>query len=184
MTTINPKNHFQFSKPIWILFILFVICLLMFVAWNLIHRGLFEYIGIDYRLWYSSAMIARYHGFDLIYDINLQTKYQISVYQQYARMSTASIPFWPLPLPYLSVFIMPMLLFTLVKPVTGFLLWTLFNAISTMVYLYYFIIQNKYCISWKLVFVIIIALPVLFRVRACETEKGYKLRCTFSARMI
>jgi hypothetical protein len=164
MTIELSKKKPQISIALWILCIIFAVCILIFLIWNLVHRGLFEYIGIDYRLWYSSAMIARYHGFDLIYDINLQTHYQIRMYQQYARITTVSIPFWPLPLPYLSVFIFPMLLLTLIEPVTGFFLWSFINTVGTLVYLTYFIRQNKLWISWKFIFVTLFALPLFLNI--------------------
>lgn len=163
MTTEDQKKV-QFSTAGWILFIFFLVCIIVFVAWNVINRGLFEYIGIDYRLWYSSAMIARDHGFSSIYNINLQTQYQYPLYQQYSHLTTVSMPFWPLPLPYFSFFILPMLLFTLVTPILGFSIWSFINIIGTVTYLYFFMRRNKYVISWQIIILVLIALPVVLNI--------------------
>ena len=47
---------------------------------QVIKRGLFEYVGIDFRLFYASGQIIRDHGFNAVYDTNLQTQYQLPIY--------------------------------------------------------------------------------------------------------
>jgi len=136
-------SHFtRYSRGLRILTLLLVLGYGTFTIWNLHNRGLFEYVGIDYRLWYSSGVIARSHGFASVYDADLQTQYQQPLYDQYALPSQFSMPFWALPLPYLAAFVAPMMLLTLFSPVTGFLLLTSFNMLGSMVYLSWFMRRN------------------------------------------
>jgi hypothetical protein len=95
----------------------------LYAVWNITTRGLFEYVGIDYRLWYATAEIMRDHGL-------------ASVYDQYSRPNPFAMPFWPLPFPYLPLFASCLVLLLPFSPVTGFLLSTLLKTAIVLVYLW------------------------------------------------
>jgi hypothetical protein len=155
------KNTTKFSILIPVsLFIGF----LVFVTWNYLHRGLFEYIGIDYRLWYASGQIARNYGFNQIYDSALQSHYQSQLFTLFSTPSNWSMPFWPLPLPNLSIFILPMLLLTFINPIPGFLLWTIINILGSLVYIWQFLKRIDYSPSNKWLLSVIISLPFLLNI--------------------
>lgn len=133
----------------------------IFIIWNYLHRGLFEYIGIDYRLWYATGQIARMYGFDQIYDIALQSHYQSQLFTLFSIPSNWSMAFWPLPLPYLSVFTLPMLILTFFKPESGFLLWTIINLLGSFIYILLFLKREKWTFSANLILSVTLSLPLL-----------------------
>jgi hypothetical protein len=97
-------------------------------------RGLFEYIGIDYRTYRSSAEIARASGFAQVYDLDVQARFQRPLHQAYS-FGFWRTPFAPAPPPYPPAFILPLLWLPDFKPVRGFVFWTLLNAAALIVYL-------------------------------------------------
>jgi hypothetical protein len=107
-----------------------------YVFWSVKTRGIFEYVGIDYRLWLASVRIIRDHGFASIYDPSLQAEYQLPLYQDYSFPNRMRMPFWALPFPYLTLFVTPMLPLLLFPPVVGFLLWVFANAMLLLLYLW------------------------------------------------
>lgn len=131
-------NIYHVPKKYWIFAFVLFIAYICFVASTYSKRGAFEYVGIDFRLWYSTGMIARYHGFSHIYDFDLQTIYQKPLYNM-ANPTNMSMPFWPLPLPYISVFTLPMYFLSFFSPKVGFILWTIINLI---IYIWY---CNSFC---------------------------------------
>lgn len=135
-----------------------------FAIWMVLSRGIFEYIGVDYRLWYATGMIARFHGFDQIYYYSLQAQYQLPLYIQYAHIGLMSMPFWALPLPYLSAFTIPMVLLTFVNPVTGFVAWTVISVVGTLVYVGFFLKRNQITIERHSLLIIAGSTPFLFNV--------------------
>lgn len=103
-------------------------------------RGVFEYVGIDFRLLYASGQIARTYGLSAVYDPSLQAIYQKPLYDHFSRsVMGLSLPFWALPLPYLSFFVAPFVFLSLLSPVPAFLLWVGMNAGITLGYLYLWI---------------------------------------------
>jgi len=101
-------------------------------------RGLFEYLGLDYRAYRSSAEIARSIGFAQVYDLNTQARFQRPLHQAYS-FGLWRIPFAPTPTPYLPAFILPLLWLPDFKPVPGFLFWALLNAAVLVAYLRRFV---------------------------------------------
>src|SRR3990172_6366049 len=88
--------------------------LLIFAA-NLKVLGIFNYVGIDFRTFYSSAQIATVEGFAKVYDLHIQEKYQLQIFKDYAKDYTA-IPYETVPTPYFPIFIVPFVPFPLFKP--------------------------------------------------------------------
>jgi hypothetical protein len=154
--TINRRFILYGAIPIIVLF-----GFIIFITWNYLNRGLFEYIGIDFRLWYSSGWIAREYGFSHIYDQSLQSYYQSQLFNSFSISSKWSMSYWPLPLPYLSVFVLPMLVLTIFKPVQGFLIWTCINTIGTIIYVWLFQRRMGRPSLNRVFLPVIISLPVL-----------------------
>ena len=100
---------------------------------NIKTSGLFNYVGLDDRTFYTSAQIAFEKGFSKIYDIKLQENYQRPIYETY-RANKAVPAFEPVPTPYLPVFVLPFFLFLSFSPSTGFFLFT---AISIVIFVLY-----------------------------------------------
>jgi hypothetical protein len=159
-----PKFAFSKFNYLWIPIILLIMGYTVFIVRNVSDRGLFEYVGIDYRLWYSSGMIARYHGFSEIYNPELQSHYQLPLYKKYARISSASMNFWPLPLPNLPIFILPMIVLTIFPPITGFIIWSLINSIGTYTYLVWFFRRNNLPISPTFLLLGLLSLPAFLNI--------------------
>jgi hypothetical protein len=153
----TPKNtQVKLLIPTIILFLSYGI----FVWWNISYRGIFEYIGIDYRLLYASGMIARYHGFASIYDVVLQTQYQSPLYYLYPKFTTMIMEFWPLPLPYLPVFIVPFLMLTFFTPINGFLIWSAINLVGTCLYIMSFLKRENLSLPLYKFLFIFLSLPL------------------------
>jgi len=144
------------------LFLLFLIFL--FVLNTLRDRGLFEYIGIDFRLWYSTGSIIRLHGISSIYDSSLQSFYQRELYEGFSISNYASMPFWPLPLTYLPIFTLPMYFLSFFTPVFGFVIWITQNLIIGYLYLLTWIKRAEIVLSRYKVLVVLISLPFLLNI--------------------
>lgn len=100
-------------------------------------RGMFEYVGIDFRLFYASGQIARDIGLSAVYNPHLQAVYQQPLYEGFSRfVKGVSMPFWALPIPYLPIFVAPFMLLPLLPPLPAFGLWVGLNAGVTLGYLY------------------------------------------------
>jgi hypothetical protein len=147
-------------KWIWGIICLLTLGYLAFSVTVVKDRGLFEYVGIDYRLWYSTGMIIRYHGVSSIYDLNLQSQYQLPLYEQFRHASPESMKFWPLPLPYPSIFTLPMVGLTIFSPKTGFIFWTCINSIGTLLYILFFIKSTSSRIPIVYILLGFLSLPI------------------------
>lgn len=119
--------------PFFSLFL--AILYLLFIMQQMNYRGVFEYVGIDFRLLYASGQIIREHGFSAVYDTGLQARYQLPLYENFSHyVDGLSLPFWPLPMPYLPFFVAPFTLLTCLSPLPSFVLWVILNAIFTTGY--------------------------------------------------
>lgn len=115
--------------------LLLAILYLLFIMQQMNYRGVFEYVGIDFRLLYASGQIIREHGFSAVYDTGLQARYQLPLYENFSHyIDGLSLPFWPLPMPYLPFFVAPFTLLTCLSPLPSFVLWVILNAIFTTGY--------------------------------------------------
>lgn len=132
------------TRYVWITAALIAVAAAFFLyaALSLWHRGLFEYVGSDYRTLWSSALIARSQGFRAVYQLDVQAEFQRPLYDHYkTRLPVlvpplaARIPFGPIPTPYLPVFVLPLQPFLLLPPVAGHVLWVVFNAAAYVLYL-------------------------------------------------
>lgn len=142
-----------------IFFVLILVDIIFFLNQTIKDRGIFEYFGVDYRLWYSTGNIIRYKGIGSIYNFDLQGFFQKQVFDTYSIRSNQSMEFWPLPLPYLSIFALPMIVLSYVKPLDGFLIWTILHILISVLYLLLFIRRLHLNIRMYYLVIIFISLP-------------------------
>ncbi len=112
----------------------------MFVTYALIAMlnvgllGLFNYVGLDFRTFYTSAQIAQSEGFASIYNLETQQEYQLRLYEDYR--TNADVPaFETVPTPYFPVFLLPFFIFLPFSPSTGFSLFTFLNIAGFILYM-------------------------------------------------
>jgi hypothetical protein len=144
-----------------VLIILLAIACLLYVAMQVGGRGLFGYVGLDYRVWYACAGIIREHGFASVYDLSLQSRYQQPLFEQYDLAAKLGEPLWTLPAAYLPVFFLPTLLLLYMPPVSGFILFVLANAIITWLYLWSLVRRIGLTRRSFTILLVFLSLPVL-----------------------
>jgi len=124
--------------------------------------GLFNYVGLDFRTFYSSAQIAQVESYNEIYKLETQRSYQLPLYQNY-RTNKDVPPFLVVPTPYFPVFILPFAFFLLFSPATGFTLFALLNLAGVLLYTYHLILELelKEEVGWVILGVLV-SLPTFF----------------------
>jgi hypothetical protein len=95
--------------------------------------GMFNYLGLDFRTFLASAQIAAEEGFSKVYDLEVQQKYQLPIYDAYRGTYENTPPYETVPTPYIPVFIVPFLIFLPFSPDTGFLLYTFVSLAAFLV---------------------------------------------------
>jgi len=110
---------------------------LLIFAFAIKLTGLFNYVGLDYRTFLTSAQIARQEGFSRIYNLETQREYQFIIYESYRTTQGDTIPFDTVPTPYLPIFIVPFMLFLPFSPHIGFILYTLISAGAYVAFTYW-----------------------------------------------
>jgi len=99
---------------------------ILYLSATLGTRGLFEYVGIDFRAFRAAAEVARRDGFARAYDLEALAPEEERLMQWAAPSVRAR--FEVVPVPYLPVFILPFLPLLALDPLVGFALWTAVNA--------------------------------------------------------
>lgn len=98
-------------------------------------RGLFDYVGVDFRTYYASGLILREHGAGAVYDLSLQTAYQKALYDQFAiYVKDNSLPYYVIPTPYPPIYVLLFSLLSVFPPLFAFLVWEGLNIILFLVY--------------------------------------------------
>ena len=98
-------------------------------------RGLFEYIGLDYRGSRTAGEAILEHGLGAAYQSQLLEESQRRLFDRYVIESEEhSLPFGVVPAPYPPPFTLAFVLSTWLPPVPGYLAWTLFHAFALAVY--------------------------------------------------
>lgn len=105
---------------------------LVFIA-NVKELGLFNYVGLDYRTFYTSAQIAFADGFTEVYNLDKQAIYQRPVYETYSRSEKAPA-LEIVPTPYFPLFVLPYGLLSLMPPNISFFIYSLLTLITTVLY--------------------------------------------------
>jgi Glycosyltransferase family 87 len=135
----------------------------LFLAWSVVSRGLFEYVGIDFRTLRASAQIAADVGFGAVYDLAVQEPYQRELYEAFShgplRMAFATVP-----MPYLPAFVLllePLLLFS---PMVGFVVLSAASLIGGGLYLRRFRARIGIVSPWPGTAALLLSLPMLLTV--------------------
>lgn len=149
------SSRLKYAGPIALLFLA-----TLFLSTSIRSRGIFEYIGIDYRLWFATGQIALRDGFSAIYSPELQAQYQLPLYEAFSKPGPLRIPFWPLPLPYLSAFTVPFLALPLLPPQTGLIIWESINIAGTIAYLWTLGKRSHILLRGRDLFLIFLSLPL------------------------
>lgn len=143
------------------LFVILALLYLLFFGVSAQARGWFDYIGVDYRVYWASAQIARTYGFADVYDLNRQTEFQDRVYRQYARAAQTK-PVEVIEIPYLPIFIAPLLPFGLLDPMTGFVLWSAANGLFYLAYVWRLMRASRTRFDAFLGIGVFLSLPFMF----------------------
>ena len=116
-------------------------------------------MGTDFRGYYSSAQIARQHGFARVYDTALQDEYQrLLLYRCPGGRMEAGLR---VSMPYLPVFVLLFLPLTALDITHSYLIFTLLNAGGLALYLVRFTRAMQVPLSGLRLLQWIICLPVL-----------------------
>jgi hypothetical protein len=98
-------------------------------------RGVFDYVGLDYRGTRAAGEAIAEHGFAAAYDLGLLEASQRRLFDRYTIESKQhGLPFYVIPAPYPPPFTLAFIPSTWLPPVPGFLAWTLIHAIILAVY--------------------------------------------------
>jgi len=126
---------------------------LFFIFQVISDRGFFEYLGIDFRVWWSTSHVIHEYGIDQIYGLDLLKNFQQNLYFTYAKQGETYIPFLTLPFAYPPVFALPLTWVRSFKdPVLCFIFW-----LSAYFFLYLIYFKRLYVIflgfleKWKLI---------------------------------
>lgn len=107
----------------------------LYVTVALVSRGVFFRIGGDYLAFWSAGVAANEYGYGRVYDLAILKSIQEKAAPQVAD---PSLVFVTIPVPFLSVFILPFQLLALLEARVGFVIWTLVNALVLAGYLTFF----------------------------------------------
>jgi hypothetical protein len=124
------KSHQWFRLSAFAIVFLFFI----YLGISLPNRGLFEYWGLDYRTFRASALIAQRDGFSKVYDLVIQEQYQYALFDEYSG-GRGQVTYETVPTPYLPVFIAIFEIFTVFKPIPGFVFWVVVNLLIFALYM-------------------------------------------------
>jgi hypothetical protein len=119
--------------------LIFAALYLAFDVYIFIDRGLFLFIGVDYRSFWTSALIAHTQGFVPVYNLDLGVQAQIQ--QQLVETFAApgrEVRWATIPTPYLPVFVALFEPFLVLPPAPGWAVWTAINVAATYGYLIWF----------------------------------------------
>jgi hypothetical protein len=119
--------------------------ILIFIA-NISALGLFNYVGLDYRTFYTSAQIAFNENFAAVYNLDMQSQYQRPIYELYKNGT--NIPSLEIvPTPYFPIFVLPFLIFIPLQANIGFYIYTVSSLVIIILYTFRLIkifqIQSK-----------------------------------------
>jgi hypothetical protein len=107
----------------------------VFVFMIVRQRGLFDYIGLDYRGTRSAGKVILEHGLGSVYNPSLHETTQRRLYDRYVHPAGRGVlPFYIVPAPYPPPFSLAFVPSTLLAPVPGFLVWTIFHGLVLVLY--------------------------------------------------
>jgi hypothetical protein len=99
------------------------------------NNNLYNPIGSDFLAFWSAGYIANTLGYENIYDLSILKRVEEQIFP--APIDPTQ-EFFPIPAPFLSIFILPFKAFALFPPKISFWLWTVFNLSALILYLRFF----------------------------------------------
>ena len=135
------RSLFQrLDSELWwnVAFTILAMVSLLFAVNSVSMRGVFDYVGVDYRAFRCSAEIALSSGFAQVYNLDLQEACQRDLYETYASGPWRA-DFAIVPMPYLPPFVLLFVPFLLLPPLYSLALWTVLNTALLVLYLWRFL---------------------------------------------
>ena len=112
-------------------------CLLYVITFMavVLHPGVLLGAGSDFLALWSAGKAASLYGYTQIYDLEVLQQIQ---YQPLQAVFTSPQDFYPIPVPYFPVFILPFQLFSLLDARTGFWVYSVLSTTVLLGYLLFF----------------------------------------------
>jgi hypothetical protein len=105
----------------------------LFIAFE---TGTLNGLGNDFLAFWSAGKTADLFGYQYIYDLKILAQVQ---YQPIRYLNISSGTFQPIPVPYLSFFLIPFQLLSKINAQAGFWIWTALNLSVLVGYLFFFL---------------------------------------------
>ncbi|MGW8251087.1 MAG: glycosyltransferase family 87 protein [Anaerolineales bacterium] len=129
----HSPNTARASRWLDILWVGVMLVLLALSVYSFKAVNLCAYMGTDYRGYYTSALIARQHGFAAVYDHDLQREYQGGLAHPCAPQTLP--PMQRVSMPYLPLFVLLFLPLSFLGFTPGYLVWVGLNLGVLVFYL-------------------------------------------------
>jgi hypothetical protein len=127
-----------FYKQAWIdaIWVSLTITLLVPFLRGIVSGKVCHQMGVDFRGYYASGQIALQHGFSQVYNQELQQDFQANLY--YRCPTPPEQPPLYVGMPYLPLYVLVFLPFTLINFTASYLIWLGLQFITFLFYLYRF----------------------------------------------
>ncbi len=122
----------QWLNLLWAGLFLFYIS---FVVIYMVFGGMCDYLGADFRAFYSSAQIAQSRGFAQVYDLTTQETFQRPLY---AQCPSANVPYTTVPMPYMPAFVLLFMPLLLLPYIPAYYVWISLNLALLVLYMWRF----------------------------------------------
>jgi hypothetical protein len=137
-----------------------ILALLIFyiaqILLDIIWKNMCGNLAIDFCAFWSAGHVARTAGYASVYNLDLLSQIQRTLFPETALSSFVTVP-----VPYLPIFITPFQLFSLLKPNLGYWIWSIINLAIAILYIYFLIKQMGNGFPDKhILFLLLFSLPV------------------------
>jgi hypothetical protein len=106
----------------------------IYTALTIYGHGVFDYVGVDFRSFFASGQIANSYGLAQVYNLDLQDRVQLPIYETYAT-GPWKYPYLTVPTPFLPLFILPLQALSFLAPLPGYIAWSVLNLVILIAYL-------------------------------------------------
>lgn len=132
-------------------------------------------MGDDYLGYWSVGKIADQKGFSEIYNLENLRLTQLTALDGLGYGIADDITYLPMPVPYLSFFLLPLKYLSRIGLVSSYQIWTFLNLVILIGYLAFFIRKTKIrgnskIFNLKLIILMLISWPVLFNIICGQVE--------------
>lgn len=137
---INPPGKLKPSQTVKKWQIAIVATMLVFYTFHVLFilntETFCNHIGDDFCAYWSAGRIMNKHSIADIYDPVRVAQFQEDLYTPPSDLSST---FQPVETPYLPIFLLPFLIFSEIEIQSSFIIWSLINLISFLLYLKFFL---------------------------------------------